>query len=93
MRKIATLISSLAFSLAIFVSPVSYEDWRDGGNSFRGGFEGFCHYFSSLNEEQMQSYIAKKEYDRMLEIPSDKDWGDKFQTVWSNGAGYSYFVR
>lgn len=102
MRKILTTITGLAFALVIFASPISYRDWKNDGNTFADGFEGFVSYFSWLTPENQARYIEQGEFDRFGKNldegqSSTKEWRKVFREEWANsrlnGQRYSYYVQ
>jgi len=96
MSKMLTTITGLALALVIFSAPLGYQEWKDDGNSFAGGFEGFVSYFSWLTPENQAKYIEQGEFDRFGDGLSGQlisDWQKQFAKDWSNGRGYSYRVQ
>jgi len=63
MKKLTTTLSAILILLVVYTSPISYQDWKEKGNYFWGGFEGFVNYYSSQTEERKAEIKEKGYYD------------------------------
>jgi hypothetical protein len=53
----------LTLALVVYISPINYTDWKEQGNLFYGGFEGFLNFFNSISVERQEEIVEKGVYD------------------------------
>ncbi|MFH0776983.1 MAG: hypothetical protein V1936_05255 [Patescibacteria group bacterium] len=104
MRKILPTIAALAIVLTTAIAPafataykapISYSDWKRAGNTFPGGYEGFCIAYGMLSAENKSKYKSEGEFDKFKgygEVSEDQFFAE-FQKKWSGPSGYAVSVE
>jgi len=77
----------------VLVCPQAYRAWK-GENSFSGGYQGLCSYYTTLNEEEKATFKAANLFNDTGFITNRADWEREFTSKhWTNGKEWSYIVK